>query len=114
MYKKLGFFIKKNAPYLARVLVFSPKKGLVIKTTRNSLQPTLLLLKTSVFMQYKTLVDIIVCDMPDQPLRFSVNYVLLSTQFNSRVQVVTYTNEVENLNSVVGIFKSADWLEREA
>lgn len=38
---------------------------------------------------------------------------LLSVRYNSRIKVKTYTDELTPLDSVVDIFKAANWFERE-
>lgn len=45
--------------------------------------------------------------------RFEVIYNLLSLRFNTRIRVKTYTDELTPIDSVTGIYKSANWLERE-
>ena len=51
----------------------------------------------------------------DQPSRFAVVYHLLSTQKNHRLRVKVYLDEaLQILPSVVSIWKSANWFEREA
>jgi NADH-quinone oxidoreductase subunit C len=51
---------------------------------------------------------------PEARDRFGVVYVLLNTTTGERVYVKTYLNEPElTLPSAIGLWKGADWLERE-
>lgn len=44
---------------------------------------------------------------------FQIIYNLLSLRFNSRIRVKTYTDEVTPIDSACGVFKAANWYERE-
>ena len=46
-------------------------------------------------------------------LLFQIVYNLLSLRYNARIRVKTYTDELTPIDSVYGIFKAADWYERE-
>jgi NADH-quinone oxidoreductase subunit C len=53
------------------------------------------------------------CDYPERPLRFEVNYCLLSLTKNRRVRVRTMTDDKVPVPSVTAIWPVAGWLERE-
>ncbi len=63
--------------------------------------------------QFKQLVDVTAVDHPDREARFTVVYNLLSLRHNQRVRVKTAVAEGDTLTSVVGVFSSANWFERE-
>ncbi len=63
--------------------------------------------------QFKQLVDLTAVDYPDREARFTVVYNLLSLRHNQRVRIKTAVAEGATLASVVGVFSSANWLERE-
>jgi len=63
--------------------------------------------------QFKLLVDMTAVDYPAEKNRFEIVYNLLSVQFNARLRVKTLVNEVTPVASLVDIFQSAGWLERE-
>ena len=52
-------------------------------------------------------------DTPKLKSRFTLIYNLLSVQYNFRCQVLTKVQELTNVFSIMGIFKSANWSERE-
>lgn len=66
---------------------------------------------------FDMLVDITAVDYleyPDATDRFGVIYLLSNTTANERVTVKTFVNPPEpRLPSAVGIWKGADWMERE-
>jgi len=54
-------------------------------------------------------------DSPARPARFAVVYHLLSLEDNQRLRLRVYTTgDMPMLPSVIGLWKSADWYEREA
>jgi NADH:ubiquinone oxidoreductase subunit C len=68
----------------------------------------------------KTLIDIAVVDRIRSRSRFTINYLLLSTRLNQRVQLRTFAGETTVLPSLAApfmratsIFPAANWLERE-
>ena len=63
---------------------------------------------------FKQLVDLCGVDYPDRNKRFDVVYHLLSYQLNQRIRVKVSTDEDTPVPSVVDVFPSAGWYEREA
>lgn len=58
--------------------------------------------------------DLTCVHFPDrQPTPFEVVYNLYSISGNERVRLKVLTNDVEGVNSVTGVWPSANWLERE-
>jgi NADH:ubiquinone oxidoreductase subunit C len=93
------FFIKKNQ--------------VIIKTSRKNIPKILLFLQKHSLCLYQQLIEIAAEDTPKKSMRFRVNYILSSINYSSKVLVSTITNEITYLPSVVGLFQSAGWLERE-
>eukprot|EP00061_Rhincodon_typus_P017853 g46744.t1 len=75
--------------------------------------PVLTFLRDHTNAQFKSLVDETAVDVPSRPFRFEIVYNLLSLQFNSRIRVKTYTDELTPLDSLVPVFQAANWYERE-
>ena len=63
--------------------------------------------------QFTNISDIAGMDVPARKNRFEVIYNLLSVSFNARIRIRTYTDELTPLDSIVEVFKGADWYERE-
>lgn len=70
-------------------------------------------LKENKELQFMQLVDVTAVDYPNRGKRFDLVYMLLSHRKNARVVVKTQITDNENVPSVVEMFKSADWHERE-
>ena len=79
----------------------------------NKIKSTLQFLKNNVNCQYKILTSISGSDFPNREARFEVAYDLLSLRYNSRIRVKTQVDEITPLNSVISVYRSADWWERE-
>lgn len=62
---------------------------------------------------FTTLIDLFGVDYPNRPERFEVIYNLLSLRQNNRVRVVVSAEEDQIVPSVVSLFNSALWYERE-
>lgn len=88
---------------------------LTITTTALNLKPLLLFLKNSSFLRFGALMDIFGVDYLQKSVekRYEVSYYLLSHTFNERIRIKLNVNENDELYSVVSLFKSAGWLERE-
>jgi NADH-quinone oxidoreductase subunit C len=63
--------------------------------------------------QFKQLMDICGVDYPEREQRFQVVYHLLSLKHNQRIRVTLDTDEETPVPSVVSVFSSAGWYERE-
>lgn len=70
-------------------------------------------LKKNSECQFTTLVDITAVDYPGRKKRFDVVYHLLSMNLNQRVRVKVYLAEDEMVPTLVNLFPSANWFERE-
>jgi NADH-quinone oxidoreductase subunit C len=62
---------------------------------------------------FEQLIDVCGVDYPDRPLRFDVVYNLLSVSLNQRIRLKVETDEDTPVPSVVGVYPSANWFERE-
>jgi len=57
--------------------------------------------------------DITAVDYPTKSQRFEIVYNLLSISHNSRIRLKTYADEVTPVPSATGLYRGADWYERE-
>ena len=86
---------------------------LYLSINSEDLLDVILLLKTNKDTKFKQLIDITAVDYPENKKRFKVVYLLLSHEFNQRILVSYFINENEKISSLVNIFPSANWMERE-
>jgi NADH-quinone oxidoreductase subunit C len=63
--------------------------------------------------QFWSLIDITAVDWPSRERRFDVVYHLLSPKHNARIRIKIETDETTPVSSVIELFPSADWYERE-
>jgi NADH-quinone oxidoreductase subunit C len=63
--------------------------------------------------QFWSLIDITAVDWPSRERRFDVVYHLLSPKHNARIRIKIETDETTPVSSVIEVFPSADWYERE-
>ena len=70
-------------------------------------------LKTNHQTKFKQLIDITAADYPENSKRFKLVYLLLSHELNFRVILETYINENEIIPSIISLYPSANWMERE-
>ncbi|XP_063294566.1 NADH dehydrogenase [ubiquinone] iron-sulfur protein 3, mitochondrial [Pelobates fuscus] len=75
--------------------------------------PVITFLQDHTNAQFKSLADLTAVDIPTRTNRFEIVYNLLSLQFNSRIRVKTYADELSPIDSIVPLHQAANWYERE-
>ncbi len=108
---KINYIIKLLFFYICEVWLVH--KEIEIRCKPNQILFILNILKRHSLFQYKMLIDIVVYDRPGKKNRFNVIYILASPFFNSRCSIRTQLSHLQCLNSIVSIFASANWIERE-
>jgi NADH:ubiquinone oxidoreductase subunit C len=114
------FFINVIVNLLFKVLGVGIKKvsvvsgfHIAIEVIYKNVYPILFFLKKHTLSQFKLLVDIICYDTPFKNGRFSLIYNCLSVHYNLRIRIITKIDGLTNIFSTTGIYKSANWSERE-
>lgn len=87
---------------------------LMVTVNRNQIVRCLAFLRDDPQCLFKQLVDICGVDYPERSERLEVVYNLLSLKHNQRIRVKLTTDEATPVPSVVSVFRSAGWFEREA
>jgi len=87
--------------------------SLVLAASASSILRVLTFLRDDPACQFVQLMDVCGVDYLDRPDRFEVVYHLLSLSHNCRICVKVRVAEGDVVPSVVSIFSSAGWLERE-
>lgn len=80
---------------------------------RDRIVEVLTKLRDDPALRFETLLDICGVDWPAREDRFDVVYHLLSMRKNLRLRVKCMTNENDAVPSVIEVFPTANWLERE-
>jgi NADH-quinone oxidoreductase subunit C len=86
---------------------------LTVTVNRSTIVRTLTFLRDDSNCQFKQLMDITAVDYPSREERFEVVYHLLSLKHNLRVRVKVTTDEDTPVPSIVGVYSTANWFERE-
>lgn len=89
------------------------KDELTIFVKRDALIRVMSQLHDDTHCMFKQLMDITGVDYPAEKERFEVVYHLLSIKHNQRIRVKVRTDEVTPVPSVVSIYPTAGWFERE-
>lgn len=87
-------------------------KIISVNLARKDLIPCLRFLKKKEF-RFTVLTDLFAADFPEKQERFEVIYNLLSLEHNIRIVLKTHVKDQEKIPSIVKIFSSACWYERE-
>ncbi len=86
---------------------------LTLNVMRDQITEVLSFLRDDAACKFVQLIDVCGVDYPERVERFEVVYHLLSMHHNNRIRVKVSTDEETTVPSVVGIYPSANWYERE-
>ena len=86
---------------------------LEIQIDKESLLDVVIFLKKNNSTKFRQLIDITAVDYIGSENRFKMIYLLLSHEYNLRINLTFNINEKEVVNSLTKIFPSANWMERE-
>ena len=86
---------------------------LLFKTSSNEIIEVIKFLKLDKRCKFKQLIDIAAIDYPNEEKRFELVYLLLSIENNFRIKISIKFEINEKIPSIVKIFPSANWMERE-
>ena len=84
--------------------------GLLLRTTACKLRAAVLFLRSTSYLQFRTLVDIAVVDKLRTQGRFTVNYLFLSMITNQRLVVQLFANETSVIPSLAVPFANGQRL----
>jgi len=87
------------------------KTTLIIKP--EYIKEVLTFFKFSSNFRMNCLTDLFCIDNIQATNRFEINYNLLSTHYNERLNIKVFLKTTQSVSSVSSVFKSANWLERE-
>ena len=87
---------------------------LMVTVNRGHIVKVLSFLRDDPQCLFKQLVDVCGVDYPERSERFEVVYNMLSLKHNQRIRVKLLTDEETPVPSVIGVFRTAGWFEREA
>lgn len=105
--------ILRGVAPLAQLLTVPSERFQYVLSTKAPFD-VIKILRNSLITQFDMLLDIFVVDTPNDADRYQLVYLLASSSFGSRCLVKTPVSEQSMTTaSVVSLFPSAGWLERE-
>ncbi|KAI6179498.1 NADH dehydrogenase [ubiquinone] iron-sulfur protein 3, mitochondrial [Aphelenchoides besseyi] len=108
-----GRYVARCLPKYIQQVQFAAGDELEFLIHPSGVIPVLSFLKGHHAAQFTNFIFACGVDVPTRTYRFEVVYALLSTRFNARCRIRTYTDEVEPLESACSVFSGAEWYERE-
>ncbi|VDM42950.1 unnamed protein product [Toxocara canis] len=108
-----GRYAAECLPKFVQRVQFAAGDELELLIHPSGVVPVMTFLKGNHSAQFTNLTFICGVDVPTRKNRFEVVYSLLSTRFNARIRVRTYTDEIAPIESITSVFKGANWYERE-
>uniref|UniRef100_A0AC35TFJ6 NADH dehydrogenase [ubiquinone] iron-sulfur protein 3, mitochondrial n=1 Tax=Rhabditophanes sp. KR3021 TaxID=114890 RepID=A0AC35TFJ6_9BILA len=108
-----GRYIAQCIPKFVEQVQFAAGDELELLIHPSGVTTVMQFLKGHHSAQFTNLTFVAGSDVPTRKNRFEVIYQLQSTRFNARIRIRTYTDEIAPLESIVSIFKGAEWYERE-
>ncbi len=87
---------------------------LTLTTDAASIVEVMTFLRDDAKCAFISFIDLAGADYPGREQRFEVVYHLMSPTRNTRIRVKLQTGEDDVVPSVTGVFKGAEWFEREA
>lgn len=103
--------IDKVPKYICEIKII--KNNIVFVINSKNLYNFVFFLKNHILVNYNILIDITAVDMPTKRERFQLFYSLISTIYNTRLIIQIFVKELETVNSLIKIYSSSNWLERE-
>jgi NADH-quinone oxidoreductase subunit C len=88
--------------------------GLTVVVQGNEVVRILTFLRDDPRCLFVSLIDLCGADYPGREKRFDVVYHLLSYRHNVRIRVKVRTDEVTPVPSIITVYPTANWFEREA
>jgi len=86
---------------------------LIVTVPAERIVPVVTMLRDDPQFLFEQMIDVCGVDYPDRPQRFEVVYSMLSVSLNRRVRIKVATDEDTPVPSVVEVYPSANWFERE-
>ena len=86
---------------------------LLIEIKENDLLEVVKFLKLNEKCRFRQLIDIAGVDYPEDEKRFQLVYLFLSHEKNNRIKLLIKLPPEQTIDSIIKIFPSANWMERE-
>ena len=111
--EQLQDYILSKLDFCPNLIIENHHDILHVNIDYNFIKNVLLKLRDDENCQFKTLVSICGVDYVERENRFEIVYSLLSYTLNKRLLIKIQVNENIAVDTVSGIYSSAEWYERE-
>jgi len=109
-----GGYVAQVLPKYVQLVQVTDQNELEVCIHPAGIRPVMSFLKDHSLAKFESMSDFTAVDIPNRQNRFELVYNLLSTAFNARIRVKTYTNELNPVDSVAAdLHPSCNWYERE-
>lgn len=110
----IPIFIKLMTKLFPFILHYRINNAIYLKVPYKVLIKFIYFLKLHTKTLYKELIDLSVIDSIDKKFRFEIFYHLLSIAYNQRITITTSVLENISIDSIIKLYPTANWYEREA
>jgi len=111
---EFGGYVAQCLPKYVQLVQVTDQNELEVCIHPAGIRPVISFLKDHSLARFENMSDFTAVDIPNRQNRFELVYNLLSTVYNARIRVKTYTNELNPVDSVAGDLHPANnWYERE-
>jgi len=86
---------------------------LMVEIDEKDLIDVVQFLKSNENCKFRQLIDIAGVDYPEDEKRFELVYLFLSHEYNTRIKLLIKFQLGQTIDSIIKIFPSANWMERE-
>ena len=86
---------------------------LTLTIERDAIVAVATFLRDDAKCRFISFTDVTAVDYPERDERFDVVYHFMSPHLNQRIRIKLTTDDVEPVPSITGVFRGADWFERE-
>lgn len=111
--EEFGRYVAECLPKYVQQVQVTFTNELEVMIHPEGIIPVCSFLKDHHQTQFKSFADFTAVDIPTRPFRFELVYNFLSLQYNERIRIKTYADELSPVDSLLPVFKAADWQERE-
>ena len=87
---------------------------LTLSVERDEIVAVVTFLRDDARCRFVSFVDVCGTDYPARDERFDVVYLFMSPYLNHRIRVKLSADDINPVPSITGVFKGAEWFEREA
>ena len=110
---KLLLLLRNDFKLFIKHIIIKPNTLVLSLLDNNSIVIFSKILQNLSFLKFKSLIEILAVDYPFRNYRFELIYLFRSIVYNFRLNIKCFVKDRQALPSLVSLYASAPWLERE-